>query len=408
MARDDTSGTGAERRGVRKALDPIASFLHDEAAGGIVLLVATIAALAWANLASPGSYAEFWARTITLGGGSVAITEDLQHWVNDGLMAIFFFVVGLEIKREFAVGQLQDRKAAALPVIAAVCGVALPALFFVALTAGRPEVSGWAIPAATDIAFAVGVLALLGSRVSSGLRLFLLTIAIVDDVIAIAIIALVYSSHLSLAWLLGAIAALALVAVLRRAGVTQIWVYVLVGAVAWVAMLESGVHATIAGVALGLLTPAGPVGGRQVLEQIERRLHPISAFAIVPLFALANAGVDFRGGVFSDAIQERLAWAVVAGLVLGKLFGIAGGTFLGLRLRWGTLPDGVERRQVWSVAALGGIGFTVSLFIAQIAFTDAALVNAAKVGIFMGSILSAALGVILLLRQTSAAGDPPA
>ena len=402
MAPDDASDEPDGPQGLRRAVDPIAEFLHDEAAGGIALLVATIAALLWANLGSPGGYASFWGRELTLGDGSLAITEDLRHWVNDGLMVIFFFVVGLEIKREFAVGQLRDRRAATLPVMAAVGGVALPTAIFLALTAGGEEATGWAIPAATDIAFAVGVLALFGSRVSPGLRLLLLTIAIVDDVIAITIIAVFYTHHVSIAWLAAAIAVLGGVVLLRRVGVTSIAVYVLVGVVAWVAMLESGVHATIAGVALGLLTPAGPVDGRPVLERLEHRLHPLSAFVIVPLFALANAGLDFRGGVLRDAVQERLAWAVVAGLVIGKLLGISGGTFLGLRLGWGTLPDDVRRSQIWSIAALGGIGFTVSLFIAQIAFTGAALENAAKVGIFAGSILSAALGTALLLRRPAA------
>jgi NhaA family Na+:H+ antiporter len=313
-------------------------------------------------------------------------------------MAVFFFVVGLEIKRELVVGELQDRKAAALPVLGAIGGVAGPALIFVAITAGTDEVSGWAIPAATDIAFAVGVLALLGDRISAGLKLLLLSIAIVDDIVAILIIALFYSDSLSAAWLLAAAGGVLAVLALRRLGVSRIAAYVPVGVFVWIAVHESGVHATIAGVALGLLTPTGRVGGREVLTTLEHRLHPISAFAIVPLFALANAGVDFGGGALGAAAESRVAWAIAAGLLVGKVVGITGATFLGLRLGWGTLPEGVERRQVVGLAALAGIGFTVSLFIAQLAYEDPDVVDAAKVGIFAGSVVSGLVGAFLLTR----------
>jgi NhaA family Na+:H+ antiporter len=388
----------AEARGpVRRIVDPLEEFLHDEAAGGLALVVATVAALLWANLAGEG-YSSFWARGLDVGAGDLALHLDLRHWVNDGLMAIFFFVVGLEIKRELVSGELRDRRAATLPVMAAVGGVAMPALIFVAVTAGTPEASGWAIPAATDIAFAVGVLALLGDRVSSGVKLLLLTIAIVDDIAAIVIIAVFYSDSLSAAWLFAALGGLLLVLGMRRLQVASIAMYVPVGIFVWVAVHESGVHATIAGVALGLLTPTGRFHGRRVLENLEHRLHPISAFAIVPLFALANVGVQFGGGALADAAHSRLAWAIVAGLLLGKVLGIAGATFLGLRLGWGTLPGGVRRAQIWGLAALGGIGFTVSLFIAQLAYDDPEIVSTAKIGIFAGSLLSAAIGAGLLVR----------
>jgi Na+:H+ antiporter, NhaA family len=370
---------------------PLSDFLHDESAGGAVLLAATLAAVAWANLA-PAGYTALWTRPLDLG-----IELDLRHWVNDGLMALFFFVVGLEIKRELVVGELRDRRAAALPAIAALGGVAFPAAIFFACTAGTGAARGWAIPAATDIAFAVGVLAVLGRRVPSGVRLFLLAIAIIDDVVAIAIIAVFYASDLSFPWLGAGLLGLAAVVALRRAGVARIGIYALLGLGVWVAVHESGVHATIAGVALGLLTPTGRVGGREVLAWLEHRLHPLSALAIVPLFALANAGVDFGGGVLGDALRSTVTWAVVAGLVVGKLAGISGATFLALRLGWGTLPAGVGRAHVVGLAALGGIGFTVSLFIAQLAFPDRALVDAAKVGIFLGSLLSGVLGATILL-----------
>jgi NhaA family Na+:H+ antiporter len=219
-------------------------------------------------------------------------------------------------------------------------------------------------------------------------------------VVAIAIIALVYSEGLSLTWLAVAFAGLLCVVLLRRLGASRVPYYVPVAIVVWIAVHESGVHATIAGVALGLLTPTGLVAGREVLESLEHRLHPVSAFLVVPLFALANAGVDIGGGVLRDAAESRVAWAVAGGLVLGKVLGIAGATFLGLRLGWGTLPDQVRRAQVWGVAALGGIGFTVSLFIAQLAYDDAATVDAAKVGIFAGSLVSGVLGAGLLIATS--------
>ncbi len=380
----------------RVVVDPLTQFLHDEAAGGIALAVATVAALLWANTAGD-EYAAAWAHVLRVGTGDIALDLDLRHWVNDGLMAIFFFVVGLEIKRELVCGELRDRRAATLPVLAALGGVVLPALIFLAITAGTPQASGWAIPAATDIAFAVGVLALLGDRVSAGVKLFVLTIAIVDDILAILIIAVFYAGDLSLPWLAAGLAGLTAVVALRRLGVTQIAPYLLLGIAVWVTVHESGVHATIAGVALGLLTPTGIIGARNVLELLEHRLHAVSAFAIVPLFALANAGVSLGADTLTDAAHSRVAWAIAAGLVLGKLLGIAGATFLGLRLGVGTLPAGVSRGQVWGLAAICGIGFTVSLFIAQLAYDDPATIDLAKVAIFAGSILSGLIGALILI-----------
>jgi NhaA family Na+:H+ antiporter len=307
----------------------------------------------------------------------------------------------LEIKRELVTGELRDRRAAALPVLAAVGGAILPAAIFLALTAGGSGSDGWGIPMATDIAFAIGVLGLLGDRISSGVKLLMLTIAIVDDIIAISVIALFYSEDISPAWLLAALAGLAAVLLLRRLGVTRVLAYVPVGVVVWVCTLESGVHATLAGVALGLLTPARPVAGRRVLEELEHRLHPISGFAIVPLFALANAGVALNAGTLGDAAASGVAWAIAIGLVVGKLLGIAGAALLVLRLGIGALPDGVRVPQIWGVAALGGIGFTVSLFIAQLAYRDATTIELAKVGIFAGSLVSGLLGAAILLRATS-------
>ena len=387
---------------MRRALDPLAEFVRQESASGVVLLVATVAALVWANALGEDSYASFWETGLTLGFGELSVKEDLRGWVNDGLMVIFFFVVGLEIKRELVVGRLSDRKAALLPVIAAVGGVILPALIFVAIMAGRPGADGWAIPMATDIAFAVGVLALLGDRVSAGVKLLLLGIAIVDDVIAISVIALFYSEGISLVWLTGAVAGLLVVAGMRLLGVSRVLAYVPVGLLVWLATLESGVHPTVAGVALALLTPTDPVNGRRVLEDLEHRLHPYSAFAVLPVFALANAGIALGGDVLADAATSPLPWAIAAGLVVGKLLGIAGAALLALRLRVGALGEDVRLAQVWGVAALGGIGFTVSLFVAQLAYTDPEIIDMAKIGIFAGSLISALVGVALLIRGARA------
>ena len=373
----------------------LAEFLHDEAASGVVLLVAVVVAVIWANSPWREEYFSLWHTELRLAG----IEEDLQHWVNDGLMALFFFVVGLEIKRELVGGELSDRRAATLPALAAVAGAILPALLFLALAGGGGAASGWAIPMATDIAFAIGVLAVLGDRVSDGVKLLVLAIAVVDDIIAIAVIALFYSEHIALGWLAGAFAATALIVAMRHAGVTRIAFYVPVGIALWVATLESGVHATVAGVVLGLLTPAGLVGGRPVLEQLEHRLHPFTSFVVVPLFALANAGVYLGGGVLSAAVSSRVTWAVAIGLVLGKLLGVGGAIRAGLRTGAGVLPADVTDREVWGAAALAGIGFTVSLFIAGLAFDSPELQNQAKVGIFAASITGALIGALILARR---------
>ena len=399
---------GSREPGVPRVFNPLADFLHKEAAGGIVLLLATVVALVWANGPLGESYEKAWRETLTIGVGDFSITEDLRHWVNDGLMALFFFVVGLEIKRELVVGELRDPRAASLPVLAALGGAVFPAALFLLIVGSGDAAAGWGIPMATDIAFAVGVLALLGSRISSGVKLFLLTLAIVDDVLAISVIAVFYSDEVSAGWLMAALGGLLAVVALRRAGVVRILPYVPLGLFVWLATLESGIHATIAGVALGVLTPARPVGGRAVLEELEHRLHPYTSFGVVPLFALANAGVNLGGGRLAEAAGSRLALAIVVGLVVGKVLGISATTFLALRMRVGVLPEGVARSDVWGVAALGGIGFTVSLFISQLAYDDAALIDTAKVGIFAGSILSGVLGAFLLARRRPAGGSAPA
>lgn len=373
----------------------VTDFLKSEATGGIALVVAAALAVVWANLGD--TYFSFWHTELSVGFGDLSISEDLQHWINDGLMTLFFFVVALEIKRELAIGELSNRKAATMPVLAAFGGAILPALIFLALVTNDGAERGWAIPMATDIAFAVGVLALLGDRISSGVKVLLLSIAIVDDIIAIAVIALFYSSDLQPQWLLGAVAAYAVMVGMKRFGVSSIAAYVPLGAVIWLATLESGVHATMAGVAIGLLTPARPVGGREVLNEIEHKLHPYTSLLIVPLFALANAGIVFSSETLSDAVTSELALAIALGLIVGKLVGIGGTITLVERIGLGSLPAGVRRAQIWGVAALGGIGFTVSLFIAQLSYVDPERVDIAKLGIFSGSLISAGIGVTLLI-----------
>jgi NhaA family Na+:H+ antiporter len=369
-------------------------FVSIEALSGIVLLSATVVALVWANVAGD-SYQDVWQQVLTIGAGDASISLDLQHWVNDGLMTIFFFVVGLEIKREVVDGELGDRRTAALPAIAALGGMIVPAGLYLALNVGGAGADGWGIPMATDIAFAIGVLALLGSRVSGGMKVFLLTLAIVDDIGAIVVIALFYSSGVSTSWLVGAAGVLAVIVVMRRVGFASPWWYVIPAIALWVAAEESGVHATIAGVALGLLTPAAPGPARGPLERIEPRLHPWSSFVVVPLFALANAGVVLTSDSLEAAAASSVAGGIVLGLVVGKTVGIAAFTALGLRLGWGRLPAGVRQLDVVALAAVAGIGFTVSLFVADLAFVGAPLADA-KVGILAASALAATLGAILV------------
>lgn len=381
--------------------DAGAQFVRSEVSGGVVLLIAAVAALVWANAPFGDTYGSFWHTELSIGIGDFSISEDLQHWVNDALMAIFFFVVGLEIKRELVVGELNDRAKATLPFIAAAGGVILPAGIFLLVNLGdSTEITGWAIPMATDIAFAVAVLAIMGSRIPAGVRLLLLGIAIVDDIIAITVIAIFYTDGISFTWLALGVAGLLAVFVMQRLNVSRIAPYAAVGIVVWLGFFESGVHATIAGVLLGLMTPARPVKGRHVLEDLEHSLHPYSALIIVPLFALANVGIAISGPVLSDAVTNSIFWGIVLGLVLGKTFGISLAIFAAQKLGIAKAPEDVETGHVWGIAALGGIGFTVSLFISELAYDIPEVVETAKIGIFAGSILSACVGVLLLLRRT--------
>lgn len=407
---------------------PLRNFLSTEAAGGIVLLIAGLVALFWANSPFSASYESLWTTEVRVGVGGFEIAQDLRHWVNDALMTLFFFVVGLEIKRELVVGELNDARKAMLPVVAAIGGMVGPALLYLALNAGGEGEAGWGIPMATDIAFAVGLLALLNDRVPTGLRVFLLSLAIVDDIGAIVVIALFYSSGLQMTWLFVAVAGLVVVVALRRLKVYWVPVYVVVGAFVWLATFESGIHATIAGVALGLMAPARPtdpggfgdvvkraqqlpedpdahslrsiaVQGNEVVsvaERLEHLLHPWTGYVVIPVFALANAGVPLGLGSFGEAFGSPVGLGIVVGLIVGKIVGISLASWVATKLRLGRLPEGVGWDHLIGVAAVAGIGFTVSLFIAGLAFTDAQLISEAKLGILVGSLIAGVVGAVFL------------
>jgi len=398
----DRGGFYSKRIG--KALPPFGDdFVSIEALSGLVLFAGAVVALVWANTATE-TYVDFWHNHLKLGIGDASIDLSLQHWVNDGLMTVFFFVVGLEIKREAVRGELRNPRTVALPVLAAIGGMALPALVYTALNAGKAGAEGWAIPAATDIAFAVGVLALLGSRVPRNLKLFVLTLAIVDDIGAIVVIAIFYSGGVEVLWLLGAATLVALILVLQRLGLGTWIAYVIPALALWVCLYESGVHPTIAGVILGLLTPARPFGGKQVIEGLEHAVHPWSSFVIVPLFALANAGIVIDADTVSRAFESPVTIGITLGLLLGKTLGITLATVLGVRLGLGRLPEGVRWPHLVGGAAVAGIGFTVALFVADLSFRGGRLENAI-IGILVGSLLSGIVGAVVI--ATSARRSHP-
>jgi Na+:H+ antiporter, NhaA family len=379
-------------------------FLASESAGGIVLMVAAALALTVANSPLAASY--FSALSTYVGPLNVA------HWINDGLMAVFFLLVGLEIKREFLDGQLSTWPRRILPGIAAAGGMAVPALIYVALNSDSPAtLRGWAIPTATDIAFALGVLSLLGNRAPASLKVFLTALAIIDDLGAVIIIALFYTSGLSLLWLGTAAAILGVLVAFNRFGVKRLSLYLLLGLALWVVVLKSGVHATLAGVALALtiplsLTPGTPDHAEDSpLHTLEHWLHKPVSFFVIPIFGFANAGVAL-GGVTADALLEPLTLGVTLGLVAGKLIGVFGTAWIAIRLGWADMPANASIRHLLGVAFLCGIGFTMSLFIGLLAFpTDLAMQAALKVGILGGSLISALLGAAVLLLSPPPGGE---
>jgi len=435
--------SASERFVPRTVVRPIQRFFVLEAAGGVVMLLAAVVAIVWANSPASASYFELWTTPLSIELGHLLHLDlDLQGWVNDGAMTIFFLLVGLEIKREIVHGNLRDLRAVTLPIIAALGGMVVPALIYTAFTAGEPGSNGWGIPMATDIAFAVGVVSLLGRRVPLAAKIFLLTLAVADDIGAILVIAVFYTTDLSFQWLLVALSAIAFAALMRRVDVQALAPYLIVGTVAWYALHESGVHATLVGVALGLLTPAWPLrsplrypeevrrtiapidthlADHQVdldefeeneehmaevirlthwssspLGRLERALGPWVAFGIVPMFALANAGVQLSGDALGGLASDPVTLGVGLGLLVGKTVGVFGASFLAIKLGVARLPEGATFRHILGLAMVAGVGFTVALFVTSISLTEPALIDSAKVGILAGSLIAGVLGYLML------------
>ena len=434
-----------EQPPVERIVRPFQDFADKQSSGGILLIAVTAVALVWANSPWGESYAALWHTKLTVGVGDASISKDLTHWINDGLMAVFFLVVGLEIKREVLVGELSSVRGAALPIAAALGGAMVPAAIYLAINAGAEGSAGWGIPMATDIAFALGVLALLGDKAPVAIKVFLTALAIVDDIVAVLVIALFYTSEISWGALgIGGIFLVALI-VANLIGVGRTLVYALLGIGLWLCFLLSGVHATIAGVLLALTVPAisfinpgaflersryvldrfekAGAKGENVLSNEERQaalhalnhaayklepplhelehtLHPWVVFAIMPLFALANAGVQLGGGI-ADALTNPVALGIVAGLVVGKQLGITLFAWLAVKSGVSELPEGIRWRHVYGAGWLAGIGFTMSLFISDLAFSDGWLVDAAKLGILVASLIAGVVGWVILRGASS-------
>ncbi|WP_405659178.1 Na+/H+ antiporter NhaA [Streptomyces sp. RK9] len=380
----------------------VAEALRTETVGGVLLLIAAITALIWANTPIKESYESV--RDFHLGPASLGLDLSIQHWAADGLLAVFFFVAGIELKRELVAGDLREPKAAALPVIAAICGMAVPALVYTVVNVvGGGATDGWAVPTATDIAFALAVLAVIGTSLPSALRAFLLTLAVVDDLFAIMIIAIFFTSDLNFAALGGAVLGLAVFWLLLRKGVRGWYVYVPLALVIWGLMYNSGVHATIAGVAMGLMLRCHKEEGEPHSpgEHIEHLVRPLSAGLAVPLFALFSAGVAVSGGALGDVFTKPETLGVVLGLVVGKTLGIFGGTWLAARFTKAELNEDLAWPDVFAVASLAGIGFTVSLLIGELAFSeDPLLTDEIKAAVLIGSLIAAVVsGVLLKVRN---------
>jgi len=419
---------------------PIQQFLHQQASGGILLIICTIIALAWANSSFAESYHHLWNTYLSIEAGGFALKYSLHHWINDGLMVIFFFVVGLEIKRELIAGELSTPKKAALPIAAALGGMIFPALFYVIFNFDSEASSGWGIPMATDIAFVVGILALLGNKVPLALKIFVLALAIVDDLGAVLVIAIFYTSEISVNSLVIAGVLIVFLIILNRIGVRSLIIYSFIGVLLWLAFLKSGVHATIAGVLLAFTIPASSrinttkfskdtqslikefdnAGGHgenvlsneerlsivdrienncekilTPLQRFEHGLHPLVSFFIMPVFALANAGVSIGEG-FGSAISNPISLGIIFGLFLGKQFGIFSFSYIAIKIGLASKPQGVSWKKIYGAAILSGIGFTMSLFIANLAFNNQEFLDIAKVGILSSSLISGIIGFIFL------------
>lgn len=408
-----------------RLLRPLDDFISTEVLSGALLFASAIAALIWANSPASDSYFAFWQTDISISAGGRTLSLDLRHWVNDGLMALFFFVVGLEIKRELVEGELRDPRRAALPAIGALGGMVFPALLYLAIAGSDGDAArGWGIPMATDIAMALGIVSLLSKRVPAGLKLFLLALAIVDDIGAIAVIALFYTAELNLVSLLAAAALWVFMFSIRGKGLHWRPMHIVAALAFWLAIHESGVHATIAGVALALIAPTRPIRkpeyvdaerladvssvkavqetvtiARQsvsVVEWLVHVLHPWTSYLILPLFALANAGIQISGDLVSAATTSTVTIGIIAGLVIGKTFGISIAAWIACRTGIAQRPAGTTWAQLVSVAALAGVGFTVSLFVSELAFDDPAVLEQAKMGVLAASIIAGSLGALLL------------
>lgn len=420
-----------------RRLSPLREFLQTEASGGALLVIASAAALVWANSPWKAGYATLWDTHAAISVGSHTLSLDLRHWVNDGLMAVFFLVVGLEIKREVTSGHLAGRRAATLPVAAALGGMVVPALLYLAIAGGTAP-HGWGVPMATDIALAVGVLALVGDRVPASLRAFLLGLAVVDDIGAIVVIAVFYSTGVSFGWLAAGAVAVTASVLIHRLGVHHVSVFVVIGVVLWFSLHEAGVHPTLAGVIMGLLTPATPRVSRNLVdvdelidlsdiehalqttelarstvslvEWLEHVLHPWTSFLIVPVFALANAGIEVSGHSLRTAWNSPITWGVLAGLLLGKPLGVVLSTWLASRTGVADRPAGTSRRQLLGAGNAAGIGFTVALFIAELAFRHGGVIDEeevadAKMAILVASILSGVIAFVVLRQRSGPAAD---
>ena len=422
-------------------LRPINDFLRKEASGGILLIIFTVIALAWANSPWSDSYHDLWDTYISINAGNFDLNLSLHHWINDGLMVIFFFVVGLEIKRELLVGELSSFKQAALPVAGAIGGMLIPAIFYAIFNDGTEASNGWGIPMATDIAFVVGILAILGSRVPLGLKVFVVSLAIADDIGAVMVIAIYYTSNISISALIGTGVILVLLGIVNKLGVKSLYIYSYLGLLLWLAVLQSGIHASIAGVLLAFTIPAKTrintkgfsKNTRDLLDKFERAgehgenvltnetrqadvmaieqccdrilsplqrfehwLHPWSSFVIMPLFALANAGVTLKGMDLGAALASPVSIGIIAGLFLGKQFGIFAFAWLAVKIKVASLPEGVNWSKIYGAGILAGIGFTMSLFIAGLAFTDDSILNLSKIGILTASLIAGVVGYVFL------------
>jgi Na+/H+ antiporter NhaA len=433
--------TRAKRSSLAAQLSaPARQFLSTEAGGAVLLLAATVAALAWSNSPWSGSYQALWHAEASLSLASWELSMDLEHWVNDGLMALFFFVIGLEVRREFSVGELTNPRNAAIPVAAAIGGLTLPALLYLLIAPDGDAANGWGVVIGTDTAFMLGALAVVGPTFATQLRVFLLTLTVIDDIVAVSVIGMFYSDALDPA-ALGAMLFLgALIASMSRSGVWRAAPYVVVGSGLWLAAVEAGLHASIAGMVGGLLVAAhrpareavegaatrfnafrqspdvavgrsahqGLIRAVSVNERLQASLHPWASYVIVPLFALANAGVDLRGGVLSEALTSRTTWAVVVALVVGKILGVGVTSLAAVRAGLGRLPAGVGFGHVFGGAALSGIGFTVSLLIAGLAFDEPTLQDQAVVGVLLAAVFATGIGWLMFRAAAALRGQTDA